>query len=315
MKGPMTTQTLQNIIGTEPFHWRGDRTGIEEFNAAFVGLLGGDRELTDAEMAAFKEFLRSVVYPPNPNRNIDNTLRERVGDGDPRQGEKIYFNQGIDLGFAKCNDCHEAYEGGTGTNRTVTPRNLLINPHQSIDVPQIRNQYEKSGFSRTRMDNNVGFGHNHDGTLDGLVNFFHIPNFTGFSDGEKGEQERLDVIAYVMSFSTDTHPAVGVQVTLDSASVADTATRERLDSMLALADRKDVGLIVKGRFGGERRGFEYVGDWRFAPDRGAEPLISFDGLVSAAGSDTVLTWTVVPQGTQRRMGVDRDADGILDGDE
>ncbi|MEQ1894917.1 MAG: hypothetical protein ABL998_20435, partial [Planctomycetota bacterium] len=37
MKGPMLTQTLQDIIGKEPHHWRGDRDGIEEFNGAFEG--------------------------------------------------------------------------------------------------------------------------------------------------------------------------------------------------------------------------------------------------------------------------------------
>jgi hypothetical protein len=31
MKGPTVTQTLQDIIGFEPFHWRGDRLSIEEF--------------------------------------------------------------------------------------------------------------------------------------------------------------------------------------------------------------------------------------------------------------------------------------------
>src|SRR6185436_458289 len=33
MKGPMVTQTLQDIIGHEPFHWRGDRNDLEEFSA------------------------------------------------------------------------------------------------------------------------------------------------------------------------------------------------------------------------------------------------------------------------------------------
>lgn len=321
MKGPMTTQTLQNIIGTEPFHWRGDRTGIEEFNPAFVGLLGADRELMPEEMAAFKEFLRTIVFPPNPNRNLDNTLKERIpiaasGEtGDPRQGEKIYFNQGIDLGLARCNDCHDAYERGAGTNHRITPRNLLINPHQSIDVPQIRNMYEKSGFSRDRRDNSVGFGHNHDGTIDGLVNFFHIPNFTGFADGEKGERERRDVIAYVMSFSTDTHAGVGAQVTLDRPLPATGATRRRIDTMLEIADRGDVGLIVKGRIDGAPRGFVYLGNWVFASDRAAEGLVSFDELAGRGRPGGELTWTLVPAGTQYRMGVDRNEDGIRDGDE
>ena len=73
-KGPMTTQTLQDIIGHEPHHWRGDRRGIEEFNQAFLGLMGDDALLTPAEMQAFEDFLGTIVFPPNPNRAIDNTL-------------------------------------------------------------------------------------------------------------------------------------------------------------------------------------------------------------------------------------------------
>src|SRR5262249_41520159 len=35
MKGPLLTQTLQDVIGKEPFHWRGDFAGLEAFNPAF----------------------------------------------------------------------------------------------------------------------------------------------------------------------------------------------------------------------------------------------------------------------------------------
>ena len=42
MKGPMVTQTLQDIIGKEPLHWRGDKDGIEEFNGAYPNLQGDD---------------------------------------------------------------------------------------------------------------------------------------------------------------------------------------------------------------------------------------------------------------------------------
>ena len=42
MKGPMTTQTMQDLIGKEPLHWRGDRLSIEAFDGAFHELLGGD---------------------------------------------------------------------------------------------------------------------------------------------------------------------------------------------------------------------------------------------------------------------------------
>lgn len=74
MKGPMTTQTLQDIIGKEPLHWRGDRDGLEEFNPAFEGLMGDDEQLTTSEMRQFKNFLATITFPPNPFRNLDNSL-------------------------------------------------------------------------------------------------------------------------------------------------------------------------------------------------------------------------------------------------
>src|SRR5262249_3821514 len=49
MKGPMITQSLRGIIGTEPLHWRGDRAKLKDFNGAFMSLLGGTRQLTDEE--------------------------------------------------------------------------------------------------------------------------------------------------------------------------------------------------------------------------------------------------------------------------
>src|SRR5262249_32803871 len=53
MKGPMVTQTLQDIVGKEPLHWRGDRAGLEEFNGAFQSLLGDDVQLSATEMQEF----------------------------------------------------------------------------------------------------------------------------------------------------------------------------------------------------------------------------------------------------------------------
>jgi hypothetical protein len=38
-KGPMVTQSLRGIIGTEPLHWRGDRAALVTFNPAFQNFL------------------------------------------------------------------------------------------------------------------------------------------------------------------------------------------------------------------------------------------------------------------------------------
>ena len=74
MKGPTTSQTIQDIIGKEPLHWRGDRAKIEEFNPAFMSLQGDDEMLTAQEMQEYKDFLATITFPPNPYRNADNTL-------------------------------------------------------------------------------------------------------------------------------------------------------------------------------------------------------------------------------------------------
>lgn len=138
MKGPMTTQTLQDIIGKEPHHWRGDRNGIEEFNGAFRGLLGDDQELTPIEMQEFEDLLASIRYPPNPFRPIDNTLPASLElpghfatgrfvnqgglapgtplpPGNAQNGLAIYRPPRLlDAGARACSGCHSLPTGAGG---------------------------------------------------------------------------------------------------------------------------------------------------------------------------------------------------------
>jgi len=70
---------------------------------------------------------------------------------------------------------------------------------------------------------------------------------------------------------------------------------------------------VHGRFDGESRGFAYVGGGVFQSDRAGE-WVAFEQLRDAAGEGSELTWTLVPSGSEVRMGIDRELDGVLDGD-
>ncbi|MBX3420945.1 MAG: hypothetical protein KF752_05235 [Pirellulaceae bacterium] len=138
MKGPMTTQTLQDIIGHEPLHWRGDRFGIEEFNGAFSALQGRDTGLTTLEMAEFKSFLATLTFPPNPFRNLNNALPTSLNlsghfatgrftraagvtlpNGNAVNGLSIYRSQSrlLDAGALACVTCHTLPSGGS-TERT-----------------------------------------------------------------------------------------------------------------------------------------------------------------------------------------------------
>ena len=149
MKGPMTTQTFQDIIGKEPFHWRGDRQGLESFNPAFVGLNGDDVELTPTEMQEFEDFVATFYFPPNPFRNLDNSLPTSVplagqfstgrfsgsgglnrGDpmppGNPQRGLRLYmgteapnFNMDAQL---NCVTCH-SLPVGNGADSVLRANN------------------------------------------------------------------------------------------------------------------------------------------------------------------------------------------------
>ncbi len=154
-KGPMTTQTLQDIIGHEPHHWRGDRRGLEEFNGAFVGLLGDDTLLTAAEMQAFEDFLATIAFPPNPFRRIDNTLPTDlplpghfatgrfVAEGSPLpngnavRGLGLYRTDGLDgslqLVQLECVTCH-TLPTGLGPDRPLN-LNLLNLPASTYGPP------------------------------------------------------------------------------------------------------------------------------------------------------------------------------------
>ncbi|MGB0715229.1 MAG: hypothetical protein ACPGXK_05085 [Phycisphaerae bacterium] len=235
MKGPMTTQTLQDIIGKEPHHWRGDRDGIEEFNDAFVGLLGDDETLTANEMQQFEDFLATIHFPPNPFRNLDNTLPSnlplpghfttgRFGpagqplpNGDAVNGLDLYRTAGLD--GVECVSCH-TLPTGMGSNyafsgvsfQPMAPgpngelHHALVSTdgstNVSIKTPQLRNLYDKVGFETTQGTNLAGFGFLHDGSVDSIARFVSEPVFSVASD-----QEVADLVAFMLAFSGSDLPS------------------------------------------------------------------------------------------------------------
>ncbi|MDA0802976.1 MAG: hypothetical protein O2819_04375 [Planctomycetota bacterium] len=318
MKGPMTTQTLVGIIGAEPLHWRGDRGGIEEFNPAFMGLLGDDAELTNEEMAAFAQFLATLRFPPNPNRNLDNSLKTSLaassGTGNPANGHSLFLTLNTDGAATNCNTCHQLPTGGLGM---IISGNLLQEP-QSMKVPQLQNMHEKTGFSKSSQNNNRGFAFTHDGADDTLQAFLSRSVFT-FSSGSTGQQQRRDLETFMFSLATDTHAAVGAQVTIESIGSASVADVARLDLLESLAQGGDIELIVKGRVAGLARGGEFLpsvggGPAEWHMDRSGE-LLSSAALRAMAAPGGELTFTAVANGTSERLGIDRDLDGYLDRDE
>ena len=102
VKGPMFTQPLRGLSGHQKFHWRGDRTQLEDFNPAFENLLGG-QSLDPNDMSGFAAFMKSIEYPPNPFLG-----RDRVPH-DPRAiaGHDSFVAIG-------CVGCHQTTHDGAG---------------------------------------------------------------------------------------------------------------------------------------------------------------------------------------------------------
>lgn len=310
MKGPMTTQSLQGVVQAGAMHWRGDRASLQEFAPAFVGLQGADAQPSAAQMQQFETFLATITYPPNPNRSLDNGLPTSMpvtgGVGNAATGRNIFLTQPTLPGGATCVSCHTL---PLGTSNTIDDPPGFV---QSLKVVHLRGLNEKFGMNRLSLTNSKGFGFNHDSDRDTIVGVLGPP--FQFAPGPPGAQQRRDVEAYMLAFSTDTHAAVGQQATLNGLNNGDPTLQQRITTFITLANANAIGLVARGRQGGVSRGWQYIGAGTFLSDRSTE-TISAATLQTLAQVGAELTYTATPAGTQRRIGIDRDADGFFDRDE
>ena len=323
MKGPMTTQTLFGIIGTEPFHWRGEKNDLAEFNEAYTHLQGRDSEITATEMASMEHYVASLTFGPNPNRNIDHTLKTSIpiaggvvtgtgGTGNPTAGQTI-FNTAQLFGAPPGLTCINCHAGIAGTNQKVDiPAPPPASEPQNRKNSPLRDTYRKVGANKSSLVNDYGYGFDHGGdeaTLQDVLNIgFRFPA------GATGATQRRDVEAFLLSFGTDTHAGAGQQVTARNAggSGDDTARITQLIT-LATSQSTQIGLIAKGNRDGVARGW-LLQSGSFVSDRAGE-TITAAALLAGATSGNEVTYTLVPPGMARRLGIDRDGDNALDRDE
>lgn len=334
LKGPMTTQSLRGLADQGPMHWRGDRTGasatagesmeraaFREFNVAFPLLLGRDSPLSDAEMSAFADFALQIKYPPNPIRALDNSLTQAQS-----QGRQIYM-QDITTGEQfTCNDCHNVDpvmgQFGTAGRSSIEGDDIS----QEFKVPHLRNMYQKVGKfgntgrfsgSETEFGQQIkGFGFMHDGHMDTLDNFLQGEVFNFDPDPAANSAKRRQVVEFVMAMDSDLAPVVGQQITLDANSGTD--TEARLDLLLeraaVISPRAECDLIAKGVVQDQARGFLLTDTDTFQSDRALETYSVAQLKEFARQGGGAMTFTCVPPGSGRRMGIDQNSDGITDGD-
>jgi hypothetical protein len=226
---------------------------------------------------------------------------------------------------------------------------------QFFKVPHLRNMYQKVGmfgladafdpitgggplpepYNDTSFQNDQvrGFGFLHDGAVDTLFRFHGaaafakrannpggFPLITDPSDPVKAQQElaanlrqRREVDAFMMAFDSNLAPIVGQQITLSRTSGV--AAAQRVDLLEARAAAGECDLVVHGFVGRRSFGMLYEPQTgSFIPDVARGAKLS-DSALRAARMIGELTFTAVPRQSGRRIALDRDLDGVLDGDD
>jgi YVTN family beta-propeller protein len=312
MKGPMTTQTLRGLSGQDPLHWRGDRTNFLHFSVAFADLLGGS-PLAAQDMEAYRAFIDTIVFQPNPNQNLDRTLPTSFAGGNPVAGRNSFFNELYQpiLGLS-CTTCHTG-PPGSGSDGLIFDRQAL-QESQDFKVPQLRNVYQKANLNSAPGAASIGgFGMLHDGMEPDLFTFLSRPVFGTFANDTT---RKKNIAAFVLCFDTGTAPAVGYARTLTSATVENAAFSNDWTLLENQARSNNVDLIVKGTVDGRQRGLLYQpGSNSYRSDKTDVGLLTRAQLKAKIQSGDVLTLMGVPVGSGRRMGIERRQDGVMDGDQ
>ena len=357
LKGPLFTKSLRGLANQGPMHWNGDRTGalsnpttglkvrndansldevaaFNSFNVAFRGLLGRTGPLPTQDMQAFTDFMLQVAYPPNPNRALDNSLTPAQ-----QNALDIFMNVPVHHTVSnppggnefRCVECHgtdpaQGFFGSSGRSSFRSDRT------QIFKVPHLRNLYSTVGMfgipgpSAPPTGPQIrGVGFQHDGTADTVLSFLEDPKllFPGANQAEI-DQNRLDMVDYMLSFDSEFAPVLGQQVTLDAAgpdapllSSGSETVGERIDLFAARAlvtsPIPECDLVVKAAFGGEPHGWWMTAANSFRPDRDGAANVSraaLEALAELPGAE--LTFLCVPPGSGERLGIDRNADDTRD---
>ena len=118
----------------------------------------------------------------------------------------------------------------------------------------------------------------------------------------------------MLAYDSNLAPIVGQQITATRHNSA--TVRPRVELLLARASAGECELVVKGMVDREMGWLFDVTRNKFVADRLFVPPLPPVALrILGELADLELTYTCVPIGSGRRIGIDADLDGWLDGDD
>ncbi len=219
INGIKVTMSLRGIEETPPFHWRGNRADLADFDGAFEGLLGGQK-LSAVSAAALEEldaFVFSLAYPPNPNQAV-----HRGYSGEATKGFGCFLNE---ASFATqmnetgtfqnlaCDRCH-SMAGFSGTNNQVN----FVLPGEIGDATTLRGLFDKESdvvaYDATSTDDHPasGFGFTNYSNVNTLEGFIGNPLF------DLSATRESQIVKFLREMDTGMAPTTAYAVTLDGTN-------------------------------------------------------------------------------------------------
>jgi cytochrome c553 len=332
-KGPLITQTLAGIEKLAPFHWRGERPQLVDFNGAFDGLLGGTPLAVGAPTFEFDNFLKfvfSIQNPANPNESASRLVDPAIASpgiahgitADATAGQQDFQSTMVFAGLFACADCHALPTGTIGDIFNVNPgltkpkrSHLKVTPYNELWrklQPQVLADVPGEGPGTTRAL--LGGGVSHAGLIPDLASFV-----SAVGDPVNiitHPQNHADVTSFVYQIDQGLAPAVHRAFHLNASTVGTVGAVLQGYLTKQVSSRNcDVAVIGTVSSGGN------VTPLRWAWDRAASLYRSEtnatrtlqDFLNAAPAGNESYVFVGLPVGMAERFAIDEDLDGLLNG--
>lgn len=320
-KGPLVTQSVRRLKEVGPYHWRGEKKKLKQFNGTFIDLMerteGGALKHLSGAFFYVVQYMEHLALAHNPRQAADRSLTAIQA-----AGFDLFQNRTV-LGNQTCTDCHSLPLGTAG--EIVDNRSDGLAP--TGVVPSLRGVADKAstelvigGAYGTRTEAGIGYGHA--GAYPSLERFL-IEHASAVAPGTVQDltpDEAHKLSEFLRVFDTGSAPASAWQSIARRANhqsfVAAELAAQEAQAQLGYCD-----LIY--RYGPvDWNGQQIYMSGMFNPQTGryasaamGQPSVSSADLMAIAASDQPVVFLGLPPFMGSPVALDRDNDNVYDLDE
>lgn len=230
-KGPLMTQTLRSIAGQQPYHWRGERGDLIDFNGAFDALLGAPPLDTTpgGDFDKFQAFVFSLTERANPFESPRRIVSDKIIPDTFAKSTSAVRGQDVfwdfpSLAGSSCQECHQL-PSGTGNDVFRDEADATEASGSHFKVAALSSFWRKLQPTRVQVELTpgvfdtlpvLGGSLSHTGLAADLQDFVTQAAFT------LGNQAKEDAAAFLMQLDTGVPPLMHEGVRIGYGSECDT---------------------------------------------------------------------------------------------